>query len=324
MYLLSIIIPVYNAERYIDRCATSLFEQTLKHIEFIFVDDCSTDAGMQVLCDTLMCHKNRIPDVKIIRHARNAGISAARNTGLFHATGEYIGWVDSDDWVKPEMFAKLCFEAEKECTDVAWGDFYHVYVDSLCVEVQNEENRLEIIRKLLLGTRHGNLWSGIAKRELYTQYNIRFPQNINIMEDKYVLVQLMYFAKKTKHVSGAYYYYNKCNFTSTTAMWGDFQVPHEAVLSLNSIVNFIESTELEKVLKHEIIYARLILKKSLLNTLSMNAYMNWKNLFTQENRYILKCPNMTVKQKVLGWCIDHNWWFMARIWICFKMYWLNK
>lgn len=318
MYYLSVIIPMYNAERYIARCAKSLFEQTLQGFELIFVDDCSADSSVQVLCDTLACYENRISDVKIISHPSNKGVSTARNTGLQHASGKYIGWVDSDDWVEPDMFSLLCKAAEKEDADIAWCDFYNVSLDGMHMEVQNEEDKTKVIRGLLLGTRHGNLWTEIAKRELYTCHDIQFPPHINMMEDKYVLVQLMYWAKKMKHVTGAYYYYDKCNAASATAGWSNRQVPRDAVQSLNAILSFIDSTELGKVLRQEMEYARLVLKKGLLNALSIEAFMNWKNLFTRSNRYVLKCPNMTLRQKVLGWCISHDWWLVARVWMRLK------
>lgn len=320
IYGLSIIVPVYNAEHYIARCVKSLFEQTLEHIEFIFVDDCSTDRSIQILLDSLARYEKRAVDVKIISHLENRGVVAARNTGLLHVTGKYIGWVDSDDWVEVEMFSQLYSAALKEDADIVWCDFHNVFGDAIRIEVQNEENRIEVLRGLLLGTRHGNLWSEIAKRELYTRHNIRFPERINMMEDKYVLVQLMFFARKMKHVPGAYYYYEKCNAASATAGWNNRYLPWEAIYSLNAIIRFLEATELRDVLQKEMRYARLVLKKGFLNALSMDAFISWKELYTEENRYVLRCPNMTWRQRVLGWCIDQGWWFVPKLWIYMRKF----
>lgn len=318
-YDLSIIIPVYNAEHYIARCAKSLFEQTLERIEFIFVDDSSADGSVQTLRDVLNRYESRMCDVRIIKHPENKGVSAARNTGLLHATGEYIGWVDSDDWVADEMFSKLYGAAVCEDADVVWCDFNNVFADGIQVELQNIEDKMQVIRGLLLGTRHGNLWSSIAKRELYSSHVIRFPESLCLMEDKYVLMQLVFYAKKLKYVPGAYYYYEKNNIASITTGWSNRNLPWSAIQSLNAIIAFVESTELGSMLQKEMRYARLILKKGLLNTASMEAFIIWKNLFAEENRYVLGCPNMTGRQRVLGWCIDHNWWLVAKLWVYYIM-----
>lgn len=81
MYSVSVIIPVYKVEKYIERCARSLFEQTLESIEFIFVDDCSPDQSIKILQSVLQEYPHRTPHTKIIRHERNRGLAAARNTG---------------------------------------------------------------------------------------------------------------------------------------------------------------------------------------------------------------------------------------------------
>ena len=95
----SVIVPVYGVEKYIERCARSLFEQTLDDMEFIFVDDCTKDESIEVLKRVIDLYPVRKDQVKIIHHAVNKGLSRARETGVNAATGDYIGHCDSDDWV---------------------------------------------------------------------------------------------------------------------------------------------------------------------------------------------------------------------------------
>lgn len=96
----SIIIPIYGVELFIERCAISLFEQTLDDIEYIFVDDCTMDKSVQILQGIIAKYPQRKDNVFIIRHERNKGLASARKTGLKFVHGEYVAHCDSDDWLK--------------------------------------------------------------------------------------------------------------------------------------------------------------------------------------------------------------------------------
>lgn len=111
---ISIITPVYNAELFIEKCVTSLFEQTLDDLEYIFVDDCSTDDSMHVLGNIIAKHPRKNRCVKILKQSKNKGQAAARNLGIMQAKGEYVGFVDSDDWVSPSLYETLYKNAKRE------------------------------------------------------------------------------------------------------------------------------------------------------------------------------------------------------------------
>lgn len=112
---ISVIIPVYGVERYIEQCACSLFEQTMQDgIEFIFVDDCSPDKSIEILENVLREYPHREQQVKIIRHTENQGLGGARKTGMEYATGEYIIHCDSDDWVEPECMKRFIEKLRKK------------------------------------------------------------------------------------------------------------------------------------------------------------------------------------------------------------------
>ena len=98
MYLVSILVPVFNVEGYIERCARSLFEQTYSNLEFVFVDDCSPDDSMKILGRIVEDYPIRKDAVRIIRHDHNRGLAASRNTALDNASGFFVCTVDSDDW----------------------------------------------------------------------------------------------------------------------------------------------------------------------------------------------------------------------------------
>ncbi|MBQ8621499.1 MAG: glycosyltransferase [Oscillospiraceae bacterium] len=113
---ISVIVPVYNVERYLRRCVASIREQTLKDLEIILVDDGSPD-GCPVMCDAFAAEDPRIQVI----HKKNAGLGYARNSGMELATGEYIGFVDSDDFIRPEMYELLYKAATEIGADVAYA-----------------------------------------------------------------------------------------------------------------------------------------------------------------------------------------------------------
>ena len=112
--LISIIIPIYNVEKYLPVCLDSILAQTYKNLEIILVDDGSPD-GSGTICDEYASRDSRF----VVVHQKNGGVSVARNTGLDHATGDYIGIVDPDDWIEPNMYEVMMNNIIKEDFDGA-------------------------------------------------------------------------------------------------------------------------------------------------------------------------------------------------------------
>src|SRR5699024_8145974 len=112
---------------YIKRCAVSLFEQTFTSLEFVFVDDCSTDLSLEILRDLIKAYPQRRKSIKIIEHSENLGVASARNTGLLNAIGEYVGWVDADDWIALDMFQSLYEHSIAKKPDLVWCNFFKVF-----------------------------------------------------------------------------------------------------------------------------------------------------------------------------------------------------
>ena len=122
--LISVVIPVYNAEKFIEKCVRSLFEQTFDQVEYIFVDDCSTDNSIAILQSLIDKCQNRADNVIIINNKVNQGVAVARNIGLSNAKGKYIIFCDSDDWIDPQMLQKMYSIALGTDADVVMCDFY--------------------------------------------------------------------------------------------------------------------------------------------------------------------------------------------------------
>ena len=165
---ISVIIPIYNVEHFIGRCVKTLMEQTLDDVEFIFVNDATTDNSMSVLNKTLKSYPNRLHQVKIINHNDNKGLPAARNTGLNVASGKYIFHCDSDDYLEPDILLNLYEEAERQGADYVWCDY--------SVDLGSEHHFIGqptmanvdlAIRCALAGNLVYNVWNKLVAKELY-------------------------------------------------------------------------------------------------------------------------------------------------------------
>ena len=172
--LISVIVPVYNMERYLRRCVDSILHQTYRNLEVLLVDDGSTDAS-GAICDEYAAQEERVTAV----HQKNGGLSAARNAGLERAQGTYLCFVDSDDFLDSRMLETLCRDLQEQDADVAVVGFRmfereeELAPAELAVPVQCMTGR-EAIRSTLVSDELGDFaWNKLYKRELFR--DIRYP-----------------------------------------------------------------------------------------------------------------------------------------------------
>ena len=173
--LVSVIVPVYNVEEYLVKSVDSILNQTYENLEIILVDDGSTDMS-GAMCDSFKEQDGRI---KVI-HKKNGGLSDARNAGLEITTGDYIGYVDSDDWAEPDMFELMVTNCEKYGADVAACRYSKVYKDftvnestDLILYMTREEALETYICENVERPIYNSVWSKLFKRDLVKDY--RFP-----------------------------------------------------------------------------------------------------------------------------------------------------
>lgn len=193
----SVIIPVYNAEAYLERCLESVCNQTLKDIEIICVDDCSTDASSKILGEYAKKYKNLI----FCHHKENQGESEARNSGVSLAKGEYLGFVDNDDEIDLNFYEKLYNKAKEKDSDIVKGQAVEISYDGHKHFIkQLAENG----NKMLFLT---YWWTAIYKRSLIVENNISFPTQHPLGGDLLFLNKAVIAAKDLQVVNDVYYYY---------------------------------------------------------------------------------------------------------------------
>ena len=200
---ISVISPIYNMERLLSKCIDSILAQTFNDFELILIDDGSTDRS-GVICDKYATRDSRI---KVI-HKKNEGVSIARQLGIDFAQGEYTIHIDPDDWVEPKMLEELYKKAKSEHADMVICDYYVNRHDNQYHEVQKPTalDAETVLHDIFRGL-HANCWNKLIRRSCYTEYDIRFPENLSYREDFCVITQLLLHPIKISYINQALYHY---------------------------------------------------------------------------------------------------------------------
>lgn len=224
MPIVSVIIPVYNAGRYIARCARSLYEQTLREIEYIFVNDASTDNSVEVLMSVMEHYPNRCKQTIILNNDCNSGPSYSRNKGLEIASGEYIIFCDADDAVDSEAYENMLNTAYSTNADmVACGVVVEkknkrvelLFEDGFSLSLLSLTTRLDY--KRLEGALYSSLNNKLVRRSCYIDNNINFDNRLKMWDDFYVTFRLRYYCNLDTIINEPYYHYHIVNPTSITS-----------------------------------------------------------------------------------------------------------
>lgn len=186
MIKVSVCIPIYNVSAYIERCARSLFGQTCREVEYIFIDDCSPDNSVEILRRVMSEYAERMPEVRIVRHEQNRGLSAARNTAVEQAKGEYIMHVDSDDYLAHDSVVEsMILKAEETNADIVEADYVAVTCNGKlnCKNIRNSRSKDRLLADVICKNTQITIWNKLIRRRLYVDHNISVPDRLNNGED---------------------------------------------------------------------------------------------------------------------------------------------
>lgn len=214
----TIAVPVYGVESYIEKCAISLFEQTYSNIEFLFINDCTPDKSVEIINKTLEKYPHRQGQVKIYNQPVNRGCPAARNLAVQIATGDFILFVDGDDYIETDSISSLITEQIACNADLVVAHCLIETNDSTCLFKYCDMNKTkEDIIKDCLNDKASQSVSGILiKRSIYIDNNIKANESFHVGEDWQVAPLLLYHAKKIAYVDKVIYHYRLSRPNSIT------------------------------------------------------------------------------------------------------------
>ena len=208
--LISVIIPVYNVEKYLRECVDSVLAQTYKNLEIILIDDGSKDKSGQI-CDEYATKDTRIK----VFHQTNSGASAARNYGLTQATGILLSFVDSDDTIEPNTYEIAAHCLLKYQAD--WVMWTYKHMSNFPIEgglIEGEDYRQLILNSLIARGFGPALFKQLYKREIFIKHNIQCPPQLRNYEDLAVVMRYAFVAKNIYYAKGYHFYHHRVNPTS--------------------------------------------------------------------------------------------------------------
>lgn len=270
----SVIVPVYGVEKYIERCARSLFEQTLDDIEYLFINDCTPDRSIEILESVLEEYPNRKEQVVIHRMEQNSGQAKVREWGMKNMTGEYVIHCDSDDWVDSDMYRAMYDKAKEENADVVVCDYKISNGTDILKHVKGcgSTDCEQFLMRQLFQRDPWSLCNKLFKKQLVTK-DLIYP-NGNMGEDMVICLQLMFRCHRMGYVEGQYYYYYSNEASISNLRDASLHIRNYERLKMNTDL-LIEILK-DKNIKH---------KKWIINGFQYNATITLLNVIHSDKRY---------------------------------------
>lgn len=308
---ISVVIPMYNVSCFIVRCAESLMRQTFDDVEFIFVDDASTDDSRAQLDAVLAKYPER--NVKVLVHERNCGLPTSRRTGLAAASGRFIYQCDGDDWVEPTILEKLHSAAVRNGADFVYCDFFLTFGENERYMHNPAYKTPDVmLRKgFLSGDCKYNWWNKLISRDLFE--SVEFPVDHFKGGEDMVVIGILARAHGLAYVPEALYHYVKTNAGAISEGFSRQRldsIRHNAGQALKALEDYPGDLTVEKAL------FKLNVKLPFLFTTDRRKYAVWKEWFPEANAFIFKNTELPLRTKLLQWCASRN------LWLAVKMYYV--
>jgi glycosyltransferase involved in cell wall biosynthesis len=309
--LISIIVPIYRSEKYIERCVRSLFEQTYHNIEYYFINDCSPDNSIQILNSVVEDYPLRKESVFIINFEHNQGNAAARNAGIRKCKGEYILQVDSDDWIEKNMLSMLYNFALSKNTDIACCEYIKEFTNrSEYVNIPFENDGREILRQCYWDLTYSAQWNKLIKKDLIIKYNCYCIENTNNWVDLGQITFLRFYLKKIPILHEKLYHYNCDNINSVSR-----NISNKRLSDILNVADYISRFLIENggndfrlVANH----IRFIAKMPLITDASHRNYEKWMILFSESNHFIWQYPMLSFIHKFFYYMATKRMFFIFK------------
>lgn len=291
----SICVPIYNVENYIERCLRSLFEQTLDDIEYIFVDDCTPDNSIGRLKEVLTGYPNRISQTKIIHHNENQTQSGALKTAFTNATGEYLISCDPDDWVELDMYEKLYLKAKETDADVVCCDHYIEKYSNRKLGISHYEGGYEErMGAWIRGKYAAYSWATLVHFHVYQ--HMQYLQ-CEYVEDAVRACQVLYYGNKYSYIAEPLYHY-RCEGQGATSFSKVEKTIKLHMIAYPWIFDFIHQ-KFDNKYDEDILISKLQIKwEWCTNGLHSAFYECWPEV---NNSSSLKYLPVSISRKILLW-----------------------
>lgn len=303
---ISVIVPIYNAEKYIKECLLSLFNNTIAFkCEFILVNDCTPDSSMVIVNEVIKNYSQLSENIKIINLSKNKGSAAARQVALDIATGKYIICVDSDDWVDTNHLENLYIEAEKEKADIVCCN--------LIKEFKNKSQRVECflpkdsflcVSMLLKGEIPGWLPIKLVSRDFLKRNNIFFVSGINLWEDLIFSLKMFFYSSKNAYINtfSYHYRYNQVSYVNS--------INEKRISDLMGVVQeietFLKENKKYNLFENSFSILKVRVKISVLSSCSLTEQFKYKHIYSEIDSLLMKVENINLVKKFAVFLLVKN------------------
>lgn len=309
---ISVIVPVYNTEKYLHRCIDSVLIQTYQDFELLLIDDGSKDSS-GVICDEYAAQDARVR----VFHKDNGGVSSARNLGLDNVRGEWITFVDADDWIEPEMLELLLRKGEETGADIVMGDFLFAYPDR---DVPNRFPDWDDCKTTSLNRYITSIWTcvwgGIHKRSLYEEHQLQSPRGVTYCEDFHLIVRLRYFARKVVNVHRPFYHYRQQEGSVMHNL--NKKTERDEQWVYQDIIRFFKEQGVYKDYRKTMCWRMLKATQELV--LDKSDWKAFQEMVPEKKHYIWDCPYINRKLKINMWCLTHHLSWISLLMLNFRKF----
>lgn len=311
----TILMPIYKVEQYLKKTLDSIFTQTYPNLDYVFVNDCSPDNSLQVLADTIKEYGIKEDRYIIINHEQNEGIAISRTDSIAYAKGDYVFFVDSDDWIEQDAVEQMVKASNNGIIDIVGCDFMKDFVSGNTIYYHEEygETCRENMLKCLnydIGT---VLWKLLIRRSLFDNFNI--TPHVDIVEDYIMSVKLYYYAKSFISIPQAFYHYVQYN---------QARVSFQTQWSVNMHIKGVQEVEQfcrEKELYDDYVHHKLLLRKF---NIKSNFVLNKQLLSSKSYRMTFpeakggwRDMQYSKKECFKFWLAEHGLFFILDLLRCF-------
>lgn len=305
-YPVSVIMTIFNSDAYLEKSLVSLLRQSLDIFEIILIDDGSSDNSLDIAKATVDLYPNRKQHINIISRD-NKGVAFSRAEGINLASGEYVIFMDSDDWVNEDWLQQLIGQAYYKQSDIVVCDFYNVFENHRLLKreykIDTEDNNENWFRKLLVGNVSNSNCNKLIRRKLYTANQINFHNGYDMGEDFFVTMKLFFTAKRISYIPKGLYHYNRTNENSLTSIFTE-----KSLKDLVSIVlmteSFIEESGEYNKFQSEIIQLKIRTKQTILRHAPCNNKRMALTTFREVNKSIFTYGSRALMLFYMLWLIN--------------------
>lgn len=297
---LSIGIPIYNVEKYIYQCAKSLFNQSYPNIEYVFVDDGSTDNSLEILYEVIAQYPEI--DVKVIKSGKNCGLWNARNISIDNMTGELCAFCDSDDWLEPDAYNYLIQELIDKKADLVITSYIQ-NLDKREAIITAEVTTFASINVMPIDVLHFSMCNKVFRRDILNKYSLRTYMGLNCWEDLSITSRYMAIASKILFIDKPFYHYRKDTQQSLTGQSDKKRLVEQVKVAENITQWFLSRTDqFNETYKDFIMHMQFASKIKMLRGQNKRIE-EWKCTFPESNKRIMSYTFIPYCYRILFWLV---------------------